>query len=612
MYYEVVFLLPLLLILILFAAGNSQANPIETGGSARIIGGEESDEPYPWIVSIQTSSHFCAGVLIGKNWVITAAHCLENVDASRLNLMIGASNLVSLDGAEFRTANWSKLHYDFLADRFKNDIAIIKLNTPSSKTPIKILDQGTQNSLVQDEQLRVLGWGLTKEGSQSSMSTKLRQVDVSFQDDDVCIDTYGTFGVPDYWNTSFCAGEKEGGKDACQGDSGGPVIVKADNQWALAGLVSWGIGCARASEFGAYTEVSAFKSWIEQRLDGVTILGPEKIGYMAEGRSSPQPYSIINYGIDSASIIHKSISQSSGNIFSIDESNWLLDAGIPARHECSFVVNVAGNQVGEFDASLEINVEGNTIYHPLNIKVLNATTTSALNVDWPFYSGSFVGYENGNVSLLKSAAMGNNDRSVLLTYLNGSNAQESHYLKFDAEVDSKVASHLFEDLHLYINKQKVNSSSLIFTEQEGSWNSYSVELPQDVNHVLYSFEKVYKQSSGTNLTYLDNFRVCLAPDNEASCSTASAYANSDHLSQLDNSLSDINLQTVCKSLDYEENPIEYASRSASDVIYNDGRSSGLKSGGGSLFWLLWLLILAQPIKYKNFYSKWNLSLKPSR
>ncbi|MFT6153932.1 MAG: hypothetical protein ACJA1X_001278, partial [Bermanella sp.] len=55
MYYEVVFLLPLLLILILFAAGNSQANPIETGGSARIIGGEESDEPYPWIVSIQTS-----------------------------------------------------------------------------------------------------------------------------------------------------------------------------------------------------------------------------------------------------------------------------------------------------------------------------------------------------------------------------------------------------------------------------------------------------------------------------------------------------------------------------------------------------------------------------
>ena len=114
------------------------------------------------------------------------------------------------------------------------------------------------------------------------------------------------------------------------------------------------------------------------------------------------------------------------------------------------------------------------------------------------------------------------------------------------------------------------------------------------------------------MTYLDNFRVCLAPDNEASCSTASAYANSDHLSQLDNSLSDINLQTVCKSLDYEENPIEYASRSASDVIYNDGRSSGLKSGGGSLFWLLWLLILAQPIKYKNFYSKWNLSLKPSR
>jgi secreted trypsin-like serine protease len=617
MYSEVVFLLLVLLISPLFPAGNTEASPMDMGGSARIIGGNESDEPYPWMVSIQANGHFCAGALIGNNWVITAAHCLVDMDSDRLNLMIGASDLVSLEGAEFRTASWFKLHHNYIVDRFYNDIAIIKLNMPSSKTPIKILDQGSQNSLLQDEQLRVLGWGLTKEGDQTSISTKLRQVDVSFQSDDVCENTYGSFGVSDYWDTSFCAGEKEGGKDACQGDSGGPVIVMANNQWALVGIVSWGIGCARAGEFGAYTEVAEFKNWIEQRRDGVTILGPEKIGYVAEGRSSPQAYSIINYGTDNAAVLNKFIRQSSSNIFSIDESNWLLDNGIPARYECSFVVNASGNQVGEFDASLEINIAGNTVYHPLNIKVLNSVSASSLDVDWPFYSGqsgisdyvsewqeSFVkNHQNGNGSVFKSDNIGNGQNSVLLTYLNGSNAEETHYLKFDANVHSKLDGYSLDSLHLYVNHQQINLKKLIALEEQSSWNSYSVELPKDINHVLYAFDKNHKKSSGTNSAFLDNFRVCLAPDNETSCSTASAYANSDDLSQLDNPPPDANWQTVCQSLNYEENPIEYASRSVSDAVYIDGRSSGLGVGGGGLFWLLWLSTLVLPMKFGIFYSK---------
>lgn len=57
----------------------------------------------------------------------------------------------------------------------------------------------------------------------------------------------------------LCAGLPEGGRDACQGDSGGPLTVA--NQ--VAGIVSWGIGCARPNLPGVYARVPFYRNWID-------------------------------------------------------------------------------------------------------------------------------------------------------------------------------------------------------------------------------------------------------------------------------------------------------------------------------------------------------------
>lgn len=118
----------------------------------------------------------------------------------------------------------------------------------------------------------VAGWGRTSEGGVSSQI--LQQVQVPVLTNDVCKDRYKKqnklISEQQFDEAVLCAGVLEGGKDSCQGDSGGPlmspVMKKGVSRWYQIGVVSYGIGCARADVPGVYTKVQHFIDWIQKKV----------------------------------------------------------------------------------------------------------------------------------------------------------------------------------------------------------------------------------------------------------------------------------------------------------------------------------------------------------
>lgn len=115
-----------------------------------------------------------------------------------------------------------------------------------------------------------LGWGRILEYSDVK-PTILQQVQLPIIPNAKCKEGLGKYRD----NISFsdivlCAGFSEGGKDTCTGDSGGPMMLPEFRNgkfpYYQVGIVSWGLGCARANTPGIYTNVRRYIGWISQKL----------------------------------------------------------------------------------------------------------------------------------------------------------------------------------------------------------------------------------------------------------------------------------------------------------------------------------------------------------
>lgn len=240
---------------------------------SRIVGGGPADKgSWPFIVRLKFGRNYlCAGSLIDGETVITAAHCCDGFKYSDYEIFLNDHYYSKLDEKEVKVSlTKMEYHSAFSWNSFKNDICVLTLD----RDVTNYLPDGNNfpclppinHSWKTNTVCYAAGWGLTKEWG--SIATELQSVDIWTFDDEQCAKQQDHHA-----KEMICAGKIGGGQDACQGDSGGPLLCEIDGNVVLAGITSWGIGCARAGNPGEWSKVSNYISWLEPRLaNGLTPL----------------------------------------------------------------------------------------------------------------------------------------------------------------------------------------------------------------------------------------------------------------------------------------------------------------------------------------------------
>ncbi|XP_066982933.1 trypsin-1-like [Macrobrachium rosenbergii] len=238
---------------------------------SKIVGGNDAGLcELKYQISLQDISfgfpyHLCGGSIINENWVVTAAHCFDEVDITApgfLQVVAGEHNLIEDEGKE-QTIILKEIRIHEKYDKWTvaNDIALLRLSSPIT------LDDCSQPIALPDKDhlatgdCVVSGWGTLKE--EGHPSDILQKATIPMMSDADCKKIFGETEID---GCMICAGVIDGGVDACEGDSGGPLACQDTGAPYLAGIVSWGYGCGRPGYPGVYAEVSCYVDWINDQI----------------------------------------------------------------------------------------------------------------------------------------------------------------------------------------------------------------------------------------------------------------------------------------------------------------------------------------------------------
>jgi secreted trypsin-like serine protease len=463
-------------------------------------------------------SSTCGASFLGGKWLLTAAHCVDGIEASQLKVNVGEYDLSN--GAENAQAvKRIYMHADYQLDvELDNDIALIELVDSVNNEAVTLLDLTQTSQLaIENSSATVIGWGGREgyepdEGPTSNFPSLLHQVDLQLMTNEACKNTLAQsftelyeseispegVGITD---AMICASASTGDKGSCQGDSGGPLMVNTNEGWQQVGIVSWGVGCAADGFPGVYTRSALFTDWINEITQGVAIEQNVDLGIQAHNKVQNTQLSLVNNSALTA-----------GLTFTVEgNSNFTIDNNtcdtIAAGSSCLLSVNYDAAQVGEHSASIIITSDNSDI--PTSTSKISAQTiaiaseikTQLSNADeaLTWYSGGDLTWQLDNTeAAITSGTIGDNQESSVMVTLTGEGELAFEW-SVSSEENTDDPDAPYDALYLYLDGALIKSIS-----GDVAYTSDKVEFPAGEHRITWVYRKDPATSEGDDNAHIRN------------------------------------------------------------------------------------------------------------
>ena len=233
--------------------------------ASRIISGSNAARgSWPWQILLKKDTRsLCGGAIINSHWILTAAHCVKDVNGPTYTVIAGEHDTRIHEGSEATyTVDKVYVHPRYQSSNKDNDIALLKTTKPITFSKyVKPVCVGKKR-VSPGTRCYVTGWGRKK--SNGRMSAVLQEAMLPVVETSVCHrKNLHALGI-EVSDAMLCGGDAGmTKKNGCHGDSGGPYVCRVSSSWQLHGIVSHGDSkCDAEIAYTVFARVSHFSGWI--------------------------------------------------------------------------------------------------------------------------------------------------------------------------------------------------------------------------------------------------------------------------------------------------------------------------------------------------------------